>query len=195
MRIETVNIEDLKLYDNNTKIHTKSQREALSNSISRFGMIVPVIIGKDDVVIAGHGRVETLKEMGETEVPAIRIEHLTAEQEGALRIVDNKVAIETGFDSKTLQEELNKLFNFRMEDFGFGFPSLVDDVEDNTSIQPEYGRGDGKGGNINPNKLLPKLKCPSCGFRFNPVLQTPDLTEQPVVLEELDKALEEFLNT
>ena len=54
--IKRVAISDLKLYKNNAKIHDEAQIRQLGESIKEYGFISPVLIDKDNNVIAGHGR-------------------------------------------------------------------------------------------------------------------------------------------
>ena len=57
MHVIKIPIEKLKHYDKNTKQHPPEQIEKISRSIKEFGFNVPIIVDKDNVLIAGHGRV------------------------------------------------------------------------------------------------------------------------------------------
>ena len=76
MKIETIKIKDLVLYKKNTRTHPKAQLELLKKNIQRFGFTTPCLIDKDNELIAGHGRIEAVKELGWTEVPCVRMENL-----------------------------------------------------------------------------------------------------------------------
>lgn len=195
MRVREVKIEDLKLYENNAKIHTDSQIKAISNSVEQFGMNVPILVNSDYVVVAGHGRIEALRALGVESVPVLELPEMTPEQEKAFRIVDNSIGMSTGFDSKILQEEIGSLYEFDMTEFGFGFPALT--AVDDEDAPPQRDVSSGSGNPRPPKGSLPKCKCPSCGHRFNKVVKTEDPKPQAQVEEvtDLDKALEEFLNS
>lgn len=65
LKIEYIDIEKLNHYKSNSKIHTKNQIQHISNSIKEFGFNDPLgIIGKDNVVIEGNGRIEAAKLLG-----------------------------------------------------------------------------------------------------------------------------------
>lgn len=83
--------------------------ESLANSIKTFGFIVPIVVDGDNVLVAGHTRVEAAKRLGIPEVPCIRAEHLTEDQINAFRIIDNKVAELAKWDFDLLSGEISKL--------------------------------------------------------------------------------------
>ena len=120
LTIEVLKIDDLKPYKKNAKKHPKKQIERIANSIESFGMCDPIGIWKDNTVIEGHGRLEALKQLGYDEVPCIRLDHLTDEERKAYTLAHNKVA-ESEWDFDLLNEEIDDILSFDMEDFGFEF--------------------------------------------------------------------------
>ena len=134
-------IGDLKPYKKNAKKHPKEQVERIANSIKEFGFTQPVIIDKDNCVVAGHGRILGAKKAGLKTIPTVKLESLTEEQIKAYRLVDNKLN-ESDWDKKTLKEELDELYGIiSMDDFGFGV--LIEDIdimqEGEREIAPELG--------------------------------------------------------
>ena len=98
-------IELIKPYEKNAKLHDKKQIALIAASIKRFGFDSPIILDKNNEVIAGHGRLEAAQLLGLTDVPVIRKEKLTADEVKAYRLADNKIA-ESGWDMKLVMEEL-----------------------------------------------------------------------------------------
>lgn len=98
-------IKDLKPYKKNAKKHNKEQVEWIANSIKEFGFTQPVIIDKNNCVVAGHGRILGAKKAGLKQVPTVTLEELTEEQIKAYRLVDNKLN-ESEWDYSLLDEEL-----------------------------------------------------------------------------------------
>lgn len=119
MKIEKIKIEDIKPYENNTKLHPTEQVEQIKNSISEFGNNDPIAIDENNVIIEGHGRYLALKELGYKEVEVIRLNHLTQEQKRAYSIIHNKLTMDTGFDFNILDAELTYINEINMSDFGF----------------------------------------------------------------------------
>ena len=118
LKIEYVDINSIKPYKNNAKEHPKEQIEQIKNSINKFGMDDPIGIWKDEIV-EGHGRLIACKELGYTEVPIIRLDHLTDEERKAYTLAHNKLTMNSDFDIDILNDELDDILNINMEDFGF----------------------------------------------------------------------------
>lgn len=118
MKIEKMNIENIIPYENNAKIHTKEQIEQIKNSILQFGNNDPIAIDENNTIIEGHGRYFALKELGYNDVDVIKLTHLDEEKKRAYILVHNKLTMNTGFDFKLLQNELDCL-NIDMSQFGF----------------------------------------------------------------------------
>lgn len=112
-------IKDLKPYKKNAKKHNKEQVEQIANSIKEFGFTQPVIVDKNNEVVAGHGRILGAKKAGLKSVPTVCLEELTEEQIKAYRLVDNKLN-ESEWDYSLLDEELENLIeDIDMNLFGF----------------------------------------------------------------------------
>lgn len=119
LKIEYIEIEKLNHFNNNSKIHTKEQIEHIANSIKEFGFNDPLgIAGENNIVLEGNGRVEAAKMLGLKELPCVRLDHLTKEEQQAYVIAHNSLNLETGFDLKVLNKELEKLKNFNFENLG-----------------------------------------------------------------------------
>lgn len=121
LNIKYMNIRDLKPYKKNAKKHSKEQVEQIANSIKEFGFTQPVIIDKNNEVVAGHGRILGAKKAGLKQVPTVCLEELTEEQIKAYRLVDNKLN-ESEWDYGLLDTELGilgKSIDMDMSMFGF----------------------------------------------------------------------------
>lgn len=115
-----MNINDLIPYENNPRINDNAV-DAVANSINEFGFKVPIIIDKNNVIVAGHTRLKAAQKLGIEDVPVIVADDLTDEQIKAFRIADNKVAEIAEWDFEKLEEELK---NIEMGMSGFGFDDL-----------------------------------------------------------------------
>ena len=129
LKIEYVDIDSIKPYENNAKTHPKEQIEQIKKSIEQFGMDDPIGIWKDEIV-EGHGRLIACKELGYTEVPIIRLDHLTDEERKAYTLVHNKLTMNSDFDMDILNYELMNSFDtIDMNDFGFDIDISIDEEE------------------------------------------------------------------
>jgi len=105
----TVPVSSLKPYPNNPRKHTPKQIRQIADSILKFGFTNPVIIDKDDVIVAGHGRVEAAKLLGLVTVPAVRLEDLTPSDIRMYRFADNRLAEKSVWDDEMVSIELQNL--------------------------------------------------------------------------------------
>ncbi len=64
LAIETRPIARLIPYVRNARTHSGDQIAQIAGSIAEFGFVNPVLIGADDVIIAGHGRVLAAEKLG-----------------------------------------------------------------------------------------------------------------------------------
>jgi DNA modification methylase len=107
--IQYVEINKLIPYVNNARTHDNAQVTQIASSIREFGFNNPVLIDKDNGIIAGHGRVMAAKKLGLIEVPTITLDHLTEAQRKAYILADNRIALNSGWDNELLALELQEL--------------------------------------------------------------------------------------
>ena len=114
LKIEHASVDRLIPYARNARTHADDQVAQIAGSIAEFGFINPILVGEDDVIIAGHGRLLAAQKLGLAEVPVIRLEHLSETQRRALVIADNRIAENSTWDEDMLRLELEDL---QAEDF------------------------------------------------------------------------------
>lgn len=117
LKIEYVDINSIKPYKNNAKLHPQEQIEQIKKSIQEFGNNDPIAVWHNEIV-EGHGRYEALKQLGETNIPIIRLDNLTDEERKAYTLVHNKLTMNSEFDFNMLDKELADL-DIDMSVYGF----------------------------------------------------------------------------
>lgn len=105
----TVKIKDLIPYARNSRTHSEEQVTQIASSIREFGFTNPVIIDKQNNIIAGHGRLLAAQKLGIKEVPCVVVTGWTEAQKKAYIIADNKLALNAGWDEKMLSLEFDEL--------------------------------------------------------------------------------------
>ena len=135
MNIVNVKIAEVTPYANNPR-NNDAAVESVAKSIEKFGFIGAIILNKDKVIINGHTRVKACKKLGMETVPAIIVDHLTKEQEDALRIADNKTGEIAEWNEDLLRAELKALeeAGFGIEDLGFDNSELEALLEGDVSV-------------------------------------------------------------
>lgn len=119
MKIEKINIDKIKPYENNAKLHPPEQIEQIKKSIKEFGNNDPIAIDENNVIIEGYGRYKALKELGFKEIEVIRLSHLSDEQKKAYSLIHNKLTMNTDFDYNILDPELAYINEIDMSAFDF----------------------------------------------------------------------------
>ena len=116
-------VDTLQLDPSNPRENSEKQIAQIAESIRAFGFNVPVLIDEHNKIIAGHGRVRAGKRLGMTEIPTIRLSHLSPNQARAFIIADNKLTENSTWNEPLLAEQLKSLseidLNFSLEATGF----------------------------------------------------------------------------
>ena len=158
MQIISKKLNQIKPYEKNPRRNDDAV-DKVANSIKEFGFKVPIIIDKNNVIVAGHTRYKASQKLGLKEVPCIIADDLTDKQIKAYRLADNKVAEFSGWDFGMLQIELDEIaeLDFDMQDFGFFARTEIDDA-----LLDAYYEDD----STDETKKEKKVECPHCGEEF-----------------------------
>ena len=109
MEVTNKHIDLLIPYARNARTHDDAQIAQIAGSIKEFGFNNPILIDKDNGIIAGHGRVMAARKLGLTEVPTILLDHLSETQRKAYILADNRIAINSAWDNEMLSLELSDI--------------------------------------------------------------------------------------
>ncbi len=164
-KIEQVMTKKLIPYANNSRKHSDAQIAQIAASIKEFGFMNPIIIGDDNTLIAGHGRLLAAQKLELKTVPCIRAKHLTPAQRKAYVIVDNRLSETSEWDKEMLKLEIEDIslnMNFDLSPLGFSpdeITALTFGGWTDTGVTPE---------DEPPQKERPKkeVTCPHCQETF-----------------------------
>ena len=134
MNIIEMKIGDIIPYEKNPRKNDEAVKY-VAESIKQFGFKVPIVIDKNNVIVAGHTRYKASKKLGLKEVPCIVADDLTEEQIKAYRLADNKVAELAEWDFDLLGEELDGILDIDMCDFGF---EALEDEEEAEVVEDDF---------------------------------------------------------
>ena len=125
MQIVEKKVTELKAYEKNPRKNDNAVAP-VAESIKEFGFKVPIIIDKDNVIVAGHTRLMAAKKLGMKSVPCIIADDLTPQQIKAFRVADNSSAQIASWDLSLLNDELMDLdFDMSL----FGLEKEIKDIE------------------------------------------------------------------
>ena len=143
-------VSELVPYEKNPRKISEDAINAVAESIKEFGFKNPILIDKNNVIVAGHTRRLASLKLGLEEVPCVVVDDLTPQQIKALRLADNKTNELADWDFGELDLELEGLEDMDMERFGFDMPDIAegreateDDFDEETAkIEPKVQRGE-----------------------------------------------------
>lgn len=154
LKIEYLPVDSLIEYDNNPRVN-EGAVEYVAKSIQEFGFKNPIIIDRDNIIVAGHTRLKASKQLGMSKVPCIRVHDLTEEQINSFRLVDNKTAEFAEWDWGKLEEELSQI----TLDMGyFGFDESLEEID----ISDVFVEAEQK----EKQETVLEVECPHCGEVF-----------------------------
>ena len=148
MDVQLMSTKDVKPYEKNPR-HNDEAVEAVANSIREFGFKQPIVVDKDNVIIAGHTRWKAAKKLKLKEVPVIVASDLSEDQVRAYRIADNSTGELATWDYDKLVEELQGI-TFDMGQFGLDteqyletteMPEITEDTPPTIPDEPTTARG------------------------------------------------------
>src|SRR5271166_1045986 len=121
MTIETWPLDRIKPYERNARKIPQRAIDKVAASLKEFGWQQPIVVNKAGVIIVGHTRYLAAKQLGWTEAPVHVAKNLSAAQEKAYRLADNRTNEETGWDLGLLAPEIGELkaLNFDLSLTGF----------------------------------------------------------------------------
>ena len=123
LTLNYVPIDSLRLDPKNARLHSKAQIRQIARSIEAFKFNTPVLVDKNNKVLAGHGRILACRHLGLMEIPVVRLEHLTPEQALGFAIADNRLSETSSWDEGLLREHTKTLIDldldFDIEAIGF----------------------------------------------------------------------------
>lgn len=121
LKIETWPIDKVLPFAKNARLHSEAQVAAVSKSIAEFGFVNPCLVDANGVLIAGHCRILSAKQIGMETVPVIRLGHLTEIQARALRLADNQLPQLGSWSAELIAAEISdlKLLGYDVPLLGF----------------------------------------------------------------------------
>lgn len=128
MKTEMMKLADLKPYAGNAKKHDDKQIKNVMQSIKDFGIVQPLVVDKDNVLIIGHCRLIACKRLKIKEAPVVRLEDLSEEQANKLRLLDNKLN-ESDWDFDLLADQIPEL-DFSAYDIEWDLPEVAEEDDD-----------------------------------------------------------------
>ena len=154
LQVTYIPVGELKPSPHNARTHSKRQLQQIAKSIKQFGFLIPILADENNVVIAGHGRLEAALQLKMKDVPVVRSAGLTDAQKRLFMLADNKIASNAGWNREQLAIEFSELSgllkfeNLEIELSGFATAEvdqiLVDHLESPATAEDAFEEPRGK---------------------------------------------------
>lgn len=123
MKPKLVAITELLAHPRSARRHPAKQIEKIASNIRAYGFVLPIAVGTDGQVLAGAARLDAARQLGMDKVPVVSLAHLSAEDQRAFMLADNKLAELSSWDENALTIELRELAPLELKvpllDLGF----------------------------------------------------------------------------
>ena len=136
MKIEQIKASKLKPATYNPRQISTKQYKDLKNSITKFGLVDPIIVNKNGyVVIGGHQRLKVLNEMQTDTIPCVVLD-LSKEKERELNVRLNKNTGNFDIDILANEFDIDELvdWGFKHIDLDVNIDKIEEDDKDYATI-------------------------------------------------------------
>ena len=151
MKLETIKIASLTADPQNARTHDDTNLKAIQGSLKEFGQRKPIVITQDNTIAAGNGTVAAAKELGWTDIQAVRVPaDWDADRIKAFALADNRTAELAAWNPEVMASQLIDLqeAGFDIEEFGFELseppidPESIEEDEVPTDVVTRTSLGD-----------------------------------------------------
>lgn len=135
MKIEEIDIEQIKPYKNNPREIPIEAVDSVKKSIQEFGNNQPIVIDQNNVIVVGHTRWRALKNLGKKKAYVIKKDFNNSESI-AYRIMDNRSGETAKWEKNLLKQEIETL---QENDFNLDLTGLnFDEIEKYLETEPVF---------------------------------------------------------
>jgi DNA modification methylase len=145
LKIEQLDLNTLKPPPIELRKHSPRQIHLLKKSVQAFGVVKPVLIDGDGVIVAGYGVYRAAKALKRKSIPVVRLEHLSPVLIRMYSLMDNQSAMLGENDPALVRLELEELsgislkFNLDLELTGFAMSQIDNILLNAPSPDAEHG--------------------------------------------------------
>ncbi len=109
LEVEDLPLDDLRLPARKVRVSDQAHVREVAGSISALGFCVPVLVGKENLVLDGAIRIEAARLLGLTRIPCMRIDHLSDVEQRTLRLAVNRLGEKGQWNLDELKIEFEEL--------------------------------------------------------------------------------------
>ncbi len=148
LKTVTVDIDSIFQDPENARTHSDEQLEYIAASLKRFGQQKPLIVSKDNVIVAGNGTHLAARDILSWDSISIITTDLSVEEARAYGIADNQIASKSDWDLSTLTRHIKDMAQWNpLQDWkAIGFSNdiidpLVQEEPDSSTALTDFLEG------------------------------------------------------
>ena len=130
MQTQKKKLSELTPNENNVRRHNDAQIREFEKSIKSFGVLRPIVVDENNVILAGHGLYTALKNSGAKDADVLVVKGLSEKEKKKLMLADNKI-YSLGFDEYA---QIDKILKELGEQGDFEIPGY-----DSEALEELYG--------------------------------------------------------
>lgn len=134
MKLSSVSLNSLVENPNNARLHGDVQIAELKKSVERFGIVRPIVIDENNMILCGHGLYKALQEMGKDKVDAIVIKGLSETEKNKLLLADNKIYSLGKDNYSVIDKLLEEMGDFEIPGYD---PEILEELYGVKSVENE----------------------------------------------------------
>lgn len=161
-KVKRIPLAKLVPYARNARTHTEEQVAQIAASMREWGVTLPILVDEAGMIIAGHARVLAATKLGYDSLPCVTAIGWTDAQKRAYVIADNKLSLNSDWDTALLSIELADLADLGFDGAltGFSAAELAKLTTGRDDEAPEeFGGYD--------ETIEVEHECPRCGYRWS----------------------------
>lgn len=172
MKIEEINIDEIKPYKTNPREISKESIDKVKKSIKEFGNNQPIVIDQDNIIVVGHTRWKALKELHKKKAYVVKKE-FDKNKAIAYRIMDNRSGEESKWETKLLKAELEalKTADFDLDLTGFNAEELDNYFFKNDELMEQVLNPSDFDGKINDVQMIQIFYDPENEKKFREAIE------------------------
>lgn len=184
MKIEEIDIEQIKPYKNNPREIPIEAVDSVKKSIQEFGNNQPIVIDQNNVIVVGHTRWRALKNLGKKKAYVIKKDFNNSESI-AYRIMDNRSGETAKWEKNLLKQEIETL---QENDFNLDLTGLnFDEIEKYLETEPVFNPPNNMIADFNTDEI----KAPTSAVKM---VQLYFTTEQALQFRKMIEDLQKEYN-
>lgn len=136
MKLETINVADLKPLEKNVRYHNETQVKEFVRGLNQFGQTRPFVIDENNNILIGNCMLMAMKQSGMETATAYRMKGLSEAKKKKLILSDNRIYSLGGDNAQAIEDYIREIAQVEELDIaGFDDSVLKELIRDDSEIE------------------------------------------------------------